>query len=154
MVPRERRADACKSSRFHISIEAQTVQSTLARIRASAPPAHHKAAEASKWSTQPHISAADADVLSPVVVRRANTSRTGSFPRLSGMWSCSTSLCSRCIYTLSSSLNCFAGRHVWHKCSLAFVDSFCTHPCPLLTEECKNPSRLSTPACMTQQRSY
>lgn len=80
MVPQERRADACKLSRFHISIEAQTVQSTLARIRASAPPAHHKAAEASKWSTQPHILAANADVLSPVVVRRANTSRTGSFP--------------------------------------------------------------------------
>lgn len=75
MVPQERRADACKLSRFHISIKAQTVQSTLARIRASAPPAHHKAAEASKWSTQPN-----ADVLSPVVVRRANTSRTGSFP--------------------------------------------------------------------------
>ena len=76
----EARVHACKWSRFHISIEAQTVQSTLARIRASAPPAHHKVAEASKWSTQPHMSAANADVLSPVVVCRTNTSRTGSFP--------------------------------------------------------------------------
>jgi hypothetical protein len=48
----EARVHACKWSRFHISIKAQTVQSTLARIRASGPPAHHKAAESAfEWST-------------------------------------------------------------------------------------------------------
>ena len=67
------RVQVVEVSRLHRSTDGAII---LARIRASAPPAHHKAAG---WSTQPHISAANADILSPVVVRRANTSRTGSY---------------------------------------------------------------------------
>lgn len=67
------RVQVVEVSRLHRSTDGAII---LARIGASAPPAHHKAAE---WSTQPHISAANADILSPVVVRRANTSRTGSY---------------------------------------------------------------------------
>ena len=98
MIPQERPAHACKSSRFHISIEARTVQSSILESGPSRFPAHHKAAESPlNGARNVSIPAANADSLSPVDVRRANTSRIGSNSPASGMWfGSTTSPCSLC----------------------------------------------------------
>ena len=76
----EARGHACRLSRFHISIEAQTVQSSLLE---SGPLCLLHITRLLKGplngARNLPMSAANADILSPVDVRRANTSRTGSF---------------------------------------------------------------------------